>query len=238
MQDQVAIALLITAASTALLHTLIGVDHYLPFILLGRARRWTMRQTLSVTAWCGLGHVVGSIALGGIGIVLGTAVEKLEWVEGVRGELAAYGLITFGLVYAAVSAVRAARGHRHSHLHAHEDGTLHAHGHTHDSSHTHAHTMADRDTLSYWSLFIVFVLGPCEVLIPMFMLPASAHAWSLVWGVALVFSGVTVMTMLGCVALGVRGLEGKSFKPLERHANTLAGLAIAVSGLAVQWLGA
>jgi nickel/cobalt transporter (NicO) family protein len=39
-----------TAASLGLVHTVIGPDHYLPFIVIGRARRWTLRKTLLVSS--------------------------------------------------------------------------------------------------------------------------------------------------------------------------------------------
>jgi len=36
--------LTITAASLGLFHTLFGPDHYLPFIMMARARRWEGRK--------------------------------------------------------------------------------------------------------------------------------------------------------------------------------------------------
>lgn len=228
-------ALLIAAASVAFLHTLIGVDHYLPFILIGRARGWTLKRTLGLTAICGVGHVVGSVILGFVGVGLGVAVERMEIIEGFRGSIAAWGLIAFGLIYAAVAAYRAAKGRRHTHVHVHADGTLHEHPHDHHGAHGHGHV--EGKGLTRWTLFILFVLGPCEALIPMFMAPAYAHDWSGVISVALVFSAVTIATMIGAVAVGAVGLSFAPLKGLERHANTLAGLAIASSGLAIQVLG-
>lgn len=229
--------LLWTAASVAVLHTLIGVDHYLPFIVIGKARDWSLKKTLGLTALCGLGHVTGSVLLGLLGIGLGVAVGSLELIEGYRGSLAAWGLITFGLLYAVISAVRASRGRVHAHAHAHEDGVVHDHEHQHRSEHAHAHEKPGRSSLTMWTLFILFVLGPCEALIPMFMVPAFDHNWGLVLAVALVFSTVTIAVMLGAVTIGTLGLSFTRQATLERHANTLAGIAIATSGLAIQLLG-
>ncbi|MFN3202473.1 MAG: hypothetical protein ACE366_29015 [Bradymonadia bacterium] len=237
MNDPTLTVLLWAAASVAFMHTLIGVDHYLPFILIGKARNWSLRKTLGFTALCGVGHVVGSVALGLIGVGLGVAVERLEIIEGFRGSIAAWGLIAFGLIYAAISAWRAAKGKHHSHVHAHEDGTLHHHDHNHQGNHAHAHGAGDRKGMTRWALFILFVLGPCEALIPMFMAPAYAHDWSGVISVAAVFSVVTILTMVAAVAVGAVGLSFAPLKSMERHANTLAGLAIASSGLAIQMLG-
>ena len=69
-------------ASTATLigfgHTLCGPDHYLPFIVMSKARNWSLPKTMWITFLCGIGHVVGSIALGLLGAALGIAVGKLE----------------------------------------------------------------------------------------------------------------------------------------------------------------
>ena len=55
--------------------------------------------------------------------------------------------------------------------------------------------------------------------------------------VAAVFSAVTIITMLAAVSVGCMGLAFTPGVFLERHANTLAGLAIAGSGLGIQLLG-
>lgn len=224
-----------TAFTVALLHTLVGVDHYLPFVVLGRSRGWSFKKTMSITALCGVGHCAGSILLGTIGIGLGVALNSLELVEGIRGSVAAWGLIAFGLCYAAWAFIRQRRGKRHEHVHAHEDGTIHNHGHNHRGAHLHAHEA--KRQLSMMTLFVLFVLGPCEALIPLVMAPAFTESWALVALVTLVFSAVTILTMLAATAVGLVGLSMVRLGPLERHANVLAGLAIAVSGLAIQLLG-
>ena len=78
------------AAGIGLLHTLIGADHYLPFIVLGRAQGWTLRKLIVVTSLCGVGHVLASVLLGFIGIGLGVALGKLEWIESFRGSVAGW----------------------------------------------------------------------------------------------------------------------------------------------------
>src|SRR5512136_1371676 len=88
-----------TAASLGLIHTILGPDHYVPFIVIGRARRWTLLKTLWVTFLAGLGHILSSVVLGLAGIALGIAVFKLEAIESFRGDIAAWLLIAFGLFY-------------------------------------------------------------------------------------------------------------------------------------------
>jgi hypothetical protein len=43
-------SLLLGAAAIALTHTVLGPDHYLPFVALARARRWSVARTATVTA--------------------------------------------------------------------------------------------------------------------------------------------------------------------------------------------
>jgi nickel/cobalt exporter len=239
MQADVTLSVLLsTALSVAALHTLIGVDHSLPFIALARARDWSLRRTLAITAACGVGHVLSSVVLGALGIGLGVAVERLEWVEAGRGTLASWMLIAFGLVYAAYGAVRASRGRAHAHAHVHETGQVHAHHHDHRSvEHLHPHAAPSAGATAVWTLFIIFAFGPCEPLIPLLMAPAALQHWSWVVLVVLVFGVVTIGMMLAVVTLGYVGVARLRFGFAERHASTLAGLAIACSGVMIQAFG-
>ena len=225
--------LLMSGISIGFIHTLIGVDHSLPFVVLGRAQGWSLTKVLTITGLCGLGHVLSSVVLGTAGIGLGVAVSKLEWVEGARGGLAAWTLIIFGLTYAAWSFARQRRRHRHAHEH---QGVVHSHEHPAGSSH-HQHGAVSPAAVTAWSLFIIFVLGPCEPLIPLLMVPALDYgAWAVVQ-VAFAFGLTTIGTMMLLVTFGYYGLKLAAFRRLEVHANTLAGLAIAASGLAIQVFG-
>lgn len=238
MTDSALQLLLGTAVSIGFLHTLIGVDHSLPFVAIGKARSWSLSKTLGLTAICGLGHVVGSIILGFVGIGFGVALEKLTFIESVRGEITAWLIIGFGIAYASWSFMKVQRGHTHSHAHTHEDGTVHTHDHDHHDQHAHAHTnSAPNGAMAAWSLFIIFVFGPCEALIPMLMAPAAEHNWLWVALVAGAFSITTILTMMSVVAVGFLGLSLPAMRGLEKYANVAAGMAIAMSGLAIQVLG-
>jgi hypothetical protein len=230
--------LIASAVSIGFVHTLIGVDHTLPFVVLGRAQGWSYRKTALITALCGAGHVASSVVLGVLGIGLGVALGQLEWIEATRGSIAAWFLIVFGLAYAGWSFARSRRGQRH--VHAHADGMVHAHGET---SETHGHASDGSPSklspaaLTAWSLFVIFVLCPCEPLIPLLMVPAfDLGAWAAV-PVTVAFAVTTIGTMLLLVTAGYYGLGTPVWKRLAGHANTFAGLAIAASGLAIQLFG-
>lgn len=242
--------LLITAVGLGAAHTALGVDHTLPFIALGRARRWSLRKTLGVTFGCGLGHVLSSIAVGSLGVALGITTSRLEAFESLRGNWAAILLIGFGSLYTALSAWRLLRGQRHSHVHVHPDGTVHTHNHAHSVvdgkvMHRHEHrrrTLPLSNRRLIPALFIIFVLGPCEALVPLMFAPAASGFVLMPWLIALSFSLATLATMLALVALGYSAVHRslaltRGFQRLEPHMNWAAGLAIVTSGLAIEFLG-
>ena len=225
-----------TAATIAVLHTLLGPDHYLPFVAMARAGRWSIRKTVLITVLCGIGHVLGSVALGFVGIALGVAVLELETIEAVRGDLAGWALIAFGLVYLVWGIRRAIRNQPHTHVHAHADGSTHVHVHVHDDDHGHAHEDAAAEkapSMTPWVLFTIFVFGPCEPLIPILMYPAAkGNLWGVVL-VAAVFSLCTITTMTVVVLAACRASEFLLFRHFERYAHATAGLVVLACGLAV-----
>jgi nickel/cobalt exporter len=229
--------LLAAAATIGFVHTITGPDHYLPFTILAKARNWRTSKTLWITFWCGVGHVLGSVILGTLGISLGILVSKMEWIESIRGELAAWMLIGFGLLYGIWGLKRAMQQKPHGHEHIHEDGTLHRHTHIHSGSHTHLHPLKDKQNLTPWILFLIFVFGPCEPLIPLLMVPAAKASFQALILVTAVFSGVTIATMLIVVRLTLLGIQWIHLKHAERFAHAIAGFTLLLSGLGIRFLG-
>jgi sulfite exporter TauE/SafE len=215
--------ILFTAAAVALIHTVLGPDHYIPFVALARSRNWSPARTATVTFLCGVGHVGSSVLIGLVGIYLGTAMAALQWVEKFRGDIAGWLLLCFGLVYTVWGLKRAISGHGHSHLFA-------PHTHSHDGGPEHSHPAP----VTPWALFIIFVLGPCEPLIPVLVYPALKTGLGLAMGAALVFSVVTIATMLASVFLLLEGIQLFPVHKLERYAHALAGFAIYACGVAVK----
>lgn len=226
--------LILTALSIGLVHTLIGPDHYIPFIALSRARQWSYPRTLIVTLICGLGHVLSSVVIGIIGIATGIAISRIKGLESLRGDIAAYLLLGFGLAYMSWGIRQAIRGKAHIHSHTHTDGTIHEHRHDHTLNHSHLHS--GRRT-AFWWLFIIFVLGPCEPLIPLLMVPAATVNPGGVALVTLAFGLSTIATMAVVVSLAYLGLKQVRFGFLERYAHALGGLLITLSGAGIIFLG-
>ena len=235
MSNQIEL-LTITAISIGFFHTLAGPDHYLPFIMMARTKRWRFAKTIWITTACGLGHVASSVVLGFIGIALGIAIEKLELIESFRGNLAAWGLTTFGFVYMIWGIWRAIKNVSHTHIHLHEDGTPHTHEHLHANKHVHVHD-DQAPSITPWVLFTIFVFGPCEPLIPIIMYPAAQKSLAGLIIVTVAFGFTTILTMLAIVLTSLTGLAKIRFGALERYTHAFSGGSICLCGLAILFLG-
>lgn len=199
-----------TAISLGVIHTLLGPDHYLPFVAMSKAGDWSVRKTLGVTIACGLGHVAGSVVIGIVGLLLGVAVMRLETLEAFRGDAAAWLLIGFGLAYLVSGVRRAMRPVPQQHVpQQHVDGST---------------------VWAPWLAFLVFVFGPCEPLIPLLIYPAAKASDGTVAAVVVAFMLATVGTMTIVVMAMRYGLSFMHVPALGRYGHALAGLAILVCG--------
>jgi nickel/cobalt exporter len=231
--------LLIAAATVGFLHTLTGPDHYLPFIVMSWARKWSGPRTAVITVLCAFGHIGSSVVLGLVGVALGLAVETLTGTESLRGRIAAWLFIAFGLVYLiwGIRHIYRSRPHEHGHSHATDEAHSHVHLHSHFGEHVHVHDVQSLKSLTPWILFTIFVFGPCEPLIPFLMYPAAnASLFGLV-AVTVVFGIATMSTMLVTVFLGRAGIDFLPLGSLQRYSHALAGAAILLCGLAIEFMG-
>jgi len=229
--------LLIAAISIAFIHTLTGPDHYLPFIVISKAKKWSLAKTAWFTALCGIGHVGSSVILGFIGIALGIAVGRLEFIEGVRGNIISWIFTAFGLMYLIWGIRHSIRNKPHQHIHYHSTGDKHVHEHTHHDEHLHVHEDGDKRNLTPWILFTIFIFGPCEPLIPLVMYPAAKNNYSDLLLVTIVFSAVTILTMLSLVLITSYGIKLIPMKAMEKYNHALAGGTIFLCGTGMLFLG-
>lgn len=235
MNDSIAL-LSVTAILIGFIHTLLGPDHYLPFIVLSQAKKWSLKKTMLITLFCGIGHVGSSMVLGLLGIAVGISVTRLVSFESFRGNIAAWLFIAFGLVYMIISVRNLIKKKKHTHSHFHFDGEKHYHEHDHHNTHTHIH-QEDKVNTTPWILFLIFVFGPCEPLIPILMYPAAKNNFAGAVLVSVLFSIVTISTMMSIVLAFKLGLNKINLKPVEKYSHLIAGAMIFFSGLAIQFLG-
>lgn len=229
------IILLLTSAGLGFIHTILGPDHYLPFIVMAKASKWSKVKTTVITFLCGIGHILSSVILGLIGIALGTAVFKLQLLEAIRGEIAGWLLIIFGFCYFVYGIFQLIRNKPHSHCHLHLDSDTHIHNHTHHNEHLHIHN--ENKNITPWILFTIFIFGPCEPLIPIIMYPAVKNSLFQMISLTIVFGLTTITTMLAIVLISLFGLNKLPLEKFEKYSTALAGFTIFLCGGAIKFLG-
>jgi len=160
--------------------------HWLPFVVVSRARGWALPETLGVTALAGLAHSCTTIAVGA-GAVL--AAETLL-SKGVLGWVGNGVLLCMGLVYLT--------------LHVHGGGSR-GEGHAarcHHPGHDHGHrTASDASGAAAAAALVIFpAVAPCPSSVPLFLAVGGAGTAALVQ-LSLVFAACTVLVMVGLVGL-------------------------------------
>lgn len=223
-------------------------NHWLPFVLAGRAQKWSVAKTLSIVIVAGGGHVVMTTILGVLVVSLGLAVSHYveEWSATVAGGI----LIACGGYYL----VRHLRGKSHVHLfgnhhHDHDYDSDGKHQHEHPA-HDHLHEKGGRDlhqehgrslgvtaadAVPVLSLIAMLTFSPCEGFLAIYLV-----AWPHGWMAFAVLSGVlavgTLAGMLVFTWLTMRGMERVSFPSLDRYEGLVLAVVLIGLGLGVMLL--
>ena len=226
------VALAATAVSISFFHTASGPDHYLPFIVLSRARKWTLSRTILLTVICGLGHVLSSVVLGLVGVYLGWQLNRLAFFQDMRGNVSGWVLLLLGLAYTAY-------GFRHAYLnrpHKRFDVMLdevyvfeHRHGEM---------VMPDkRVKVTPLVLFAIFVMGPSEPLIPLLFFSGTHRSTTEVVVLIVAFTLSTVITMTAIVLLGCYGYSFVQTEKMERYVHAVSGSVVTLCAVGILFLG-
>lgn len=224
-----------TGFGVAFMHAALPT-HWLPFVLAGRAQRWSRARTLLVTTLAGGGHVLFTVALGAVVAWLGFAVNR--WTEGVFPWLAGAVLIAFGLWY--LWRQWRGQGHGHSHFVA-NDAPGHDPAHEH---HDHDHpcprpappasnaTCSDRAVIL--GLLAALTFSPCEGFLSVFV-AGVPYGWAGFVLLSLLLAGATLAGMLLFTWLTLLGLSHLRLERLERYEYGAVGALLCVLGLVV-WI--
>jgi hypothetical protein len=86
-------------------------------------------------------------------------------------------------------------------------------------------------------LFIVFVFGPCESLIPLMLAAQGLGGLGATVLTAGAFTVATVGTIIGTVTLLQAGIDLVPLGRLERWTHAAAGMSLVACGAAVGFLG-
>lgn len=232
MQTELAI-LIFSAVTIACLHTITGPDHYLPFIALSKTRRWSLMRTVSWTILCGCGHVGSSVLLGLGGAAVGWSLSNIKWLEAVRGGIAGWAMLIFGVAYGVYGLIRARQNNPHKHFDMGDNGEMYVYEHKHGE----AVNPADRHVVTPWVMFIIFVLGPCEPMIPLLYFPAVKNSWMGMVVLVIVYTFFTLITMLVMVVSGFYGFSFLQQGWSERYIHALGGMTIFICGAGMVFMG-
>jgi nickel/cobalt transporter (NicO) family protein len=136
--------LLGAAAIVAILHSILP-DHWVPLAIVARTQRWSLLRVARVSALASAGHVIASLALGGIIALIGLQFQRQ--VDTQQGHIIGGILILTGLGFLTWGLLGRGHGHTHTrghthdsvimHEHSHAEGREHSYDHPHDHSHEH-----------------------------------------------------------------------------------------------------
>ena len=200
MNQSLFLALIGVAGIHALLPT-----HWLSFVLVARAQRWSRRRMLKIVLISGLGHVATTTLVGLAAAALGKAVH--HYVERLDTPLPALILIAFGLYYFVMGWRR--EGHRHC-------------------SHDHSEDPIQADRVAAGALFLEMTLSPCETLIPIFFASGSL-SWATLLLMALIMSLITILAMGVLSFVGYTGYQKLTFPWLEHNERLVLGVLLVVA---------
>lgn len=234
MQSTVLTTVAATGFTVAFLHAAIPT-HWLPFVLVSRARKWSRVKTMAVTVLAGMGHVLLTSLLG-----LGIAYFGFQLDENMGK---AFPWIAGGLLlsFAAFYLWRQFSGR--GILHHHPPGSPHhAHEHCgHETGPSHwQEELKDSPLVSQrsgeWAaisgLFVMLTLSPCEGFLPVY-LSGVQFGWRGFWVLSAILAVATLAGMTLFTWLALLGFDRFRLKAFERYEAGLLGALFAVLGVLI-----
>jgi hypothetical protein len=207
----------------AFLHAAIPT-HWLPFVLVGRARRWTRLKTIAVTLGAGVGHVLLTSALGLAIAWFGFKLHSnfgaaFPWIA--AGILAALGMFYLWRQWRGAGV-----------LHHHPPGSPHHADENcgHDEAQSHWDRELDGaplvakpgDSVAIGGLFVMLTLSPCEAFLPVYLSGVQfGRRGFIVLSAILAIAALAGMTLFTWLAL--LGFDRVSVRRFERHEAGLIG---------------
>lgn len=211
LNEPVLLSLLGGGFAAAFLHAALPT-HWLPFVLVGRAQGWGLKQTLGTAAIAGLAHIGSTAVVGTLIVAAGLALDR--WIEGLLPHLSAVLLFLFGAFYLARAMLKPAVTAGGPELIGSDTPT----------------TVSN--SAAFWGLIALMALSPGEVLLPLYLSAATEGVGVL----ALLTLAFAVGTVLGMVLLTAVARAGFSILKLERWARyegAILGVALIALGLLV-----
>jgi nickel/cobalt transporter (NicO) family protein len=227
-------ALLAAAAGVGLGHAILP-DHWVPLAVVGRTQRYSLARVARLSLLAGTAHVLVSLLLGAIIVVIG--LQFRSTVESAQNTIIGVVLMLTGIGFAALELT--GRGH------GHDDGTSPADGdrQAHGDHHPHLHTPPESDAIvlaegsrvsGIASIMVPFgaAASPDLTILPVFLAATAAGAFTAA-GALIVFSTVTIVTIVGLTLLACFGGYQVRGQWLERWGNVLTAAVLVLIGALV-----
>ena len=194
---------------TAFLHAALPT-HWLPFVLVGRAQRWSRGRVFGAVTAAGLAHIAVTAVVGGLIAAAGLALDN--WIAGLLPHLAAVLLLVFGGFYLIRAMVRQPRLAGGPPLDEPEQAVSHK--------------------AAFWGLVAMMAVSPGEVLLP-FYLAQAGDGLAVLTALTVVFAVGTVLGMAVFTLLAWAGYSILRMERWARYEGALLGLALIAIGLLV-----
>ncbi len=209
LQQPVLISLLGGGFVAAFLHAAMPT-HWLPFVLVGRAQRWSLMRVMTVAVTAGLAHIASTALVGSLIVAAGLALNA--WIGGLLPHLSAALLFIFGAFYLARASLQKPI--------------------TATGPEAEVPEPAVSDRAAFWGLVLMMAVTPGEVLLPIYLSSAIEGVAAL----GLLTLSFAAGTVLGMTLLSALASAGYSILRLERWARyegAILGISLIVIGLLV-----
>jgi hypothetical protein len=209
LQQPILLSVLGAGLATAFLHAALPT-HWLPFVLVGRAQRWSLAQVMSAVVTAGLAHIFTTAVVGSLIVVAGLALDR--WIAGVLPWISAGLLFAFGAFYLVRALIKR---------------PVLAGGPPMDFA---------EPSVSHRAAFIGLVatlaISPGEVLLP-FYLSQATQGFAVLAALTVVFAIGTVAGMAAFTALARAGYSVLRLERWARYEGAALGLSLILIGILV-----
>jgi nickel/cobalt transporter (NicO) family protein len=213
-------ALLVAAAGVGFGHAVLP-DHWVPLAVLGRTRRYPLSRVARLSGLAGVAHVLVSLILGTVVIAVG--LQFRSTVQHAQDTIIGCILIATGIGFLLLELTG------HGHHHGHDHGRDH---NDHDHYHQHDHTHRSLSGLAAVMVPFGAAASPDLTILPVFLAATTAGAATAI-GSVVIFSAVTVGTIMGLTLAAARGGYQVKGDWLERWGNVVTAAVLAAIGLLV-----
>jgi nickel/cobalt exporter len=215
-------ALLAAAAGVGFGHAILP-DHWVPLAVVGRTQKYPLARVARLSLLAGIAHVLVSLLLGAIIIVVG--LQFRSTIESAQNTIIGIVLILTGAGFAALELT--GRGHTHTHEHEH--------GHLHAPAESDAIVVAGESRVRGLAAIMVpfgAAASPDLTILPVFLAATAAGAFAAV-GALIIFSAVTIATIVGLTLFACFGGYQVRGQWLERWGNMFTATVLAIIGALV-----